>query len=183
MKRILTAVVLSVGISAAVFWAGPAIVERRINRMRQHVTWVPERVERLHRSLLIADLHADSLLWNHSLLEENDLGQVDVPQLIDGNVALQAFTVETKAPRGLNMLRNGDISDLALPLLLLERWPSQTWTSYKGRALYQARRKNHGRQHSSFSREEPTMRRPFNGRTGDFWDCLNNSRTQNYVVL
>jgi len=139
MKRILTAVVFFAGLAAAVFWTGPTIVERRINRVRRHATWIPQRVERLHRSLLIADLHADSLLWNRGLLEESGRGQVDVPRLIEGNVALQAFTVVTKAPRGLNMVRNDDTSDLVLPLILLERWPSQTWSSYKERALYQAR--------------------------------------------
>ena len=53
----------------------------------------------LHTRLRISDLHADSLLWDRDLLKENTWGHVDIPRLIKGNIALQAFSVVTKTPR------------------------------------------------------------------------------------
>jgi microsomal dipeptidase-like Zn-dependent dipeptidase len=51
-----------------------------------------------HQSLFVADLHADTLLWDRDLLERHERGHLDVPRMIDGNIALQAFTVFTKIP-------------------------------------------------------------------------------------
>lgn len=99
-----------------------------------------EAAAALHRSLWIADLHADSLMWNRSLLERHERGHVDIPRLIEGGVALQAFTVVSKAPWGLNIESNSDESDLTRVLFLAERWPPRTWTSLLERALYQAER-------------------------------------------
>jgi len=82
------------------------------------------------------------LLWDRDLLVKNTRGQVDIPRLVEGNVALQAFTIVTKVPRGLNYESNSDQSDMITLLAVLERWPVATWASLKERALYQARRLN-----------------------------------------
>lgn len=63
-----------------------------------------------------------------------------MPRLIEGNVALQVFSVPTKTPWGLNIKRNSDRSDQIFWLALAERWPLATWTSLTERALYQAHR-------------------------------------------
>ncbi|MGH9552353.1 MAG: hypothetical protein ACRD3W_23400, partial [Terriglobales bacterium] len=60
---------------------------------------VSEHAKELHQSLFIVDLHADSLLWDRDLLTRNSRGHADIPRLIEGNVALQAFTIVTKVPR------------------------------------------------------------------------------------
>ena len=120
--------------------AGPGFVEGRLNRVHSTVTWIADRAGELHRKIFIADLHADTLLWNRDLLKKNDRGHVDVPRLLKGNVALQVFSVVTKAPWGINMTRNADTSDLVLPLGILQRWPRRTWETLEERALYQARR-------------------------------------------
>jgi membrane dipeptidase len=86
------------------------------------------------------DLHADSLLWGRDLNRRGESGHVDVPRLIAGHVAIQAFTVVTKTPRGLNVQRNDDRTDMITPLAILSRWPPRTWGSLRERALYQARR-------------------------------------------
>jgi len=99
-----------------------------------------DRAGKLHRELLVADLHADTLLWNRDLLERGSWGHVDVPRLIEANVAVQAFTVVTKTPRGQNIESNSAASDNITLLALAERWPPSTWTSLLQRALYQARR-------------------------------------------
>jgi membrane dipeptidase len=94
----------------------------------------------LHASLWVADLHADSLLWGRNLLERSARGHVDVPRLIQGNVALQIFSLPTKTPWGLNIERNTDRGDQITWLAVAERWPLPTWKSLTARALFQARR-------------------------------------------
>ena len=68
--------------------------------------------------LWVADLHADSLLWGRDLLQRGTRGQVDVPRLIDGNVALQVLAATTQSPRHLNLERNDDRSDDVILLAL-----------------------------------------------------------------
>lgn len=94
----------------------------------------------LHKTLQIADLHADALLWGRDLLKRSSRGHVDIPRLIEGNVALQVFSVVTKTPRGLNIERNDDRTDNVLLLALAQRWPLDSWFSLRARALYQANR-------------------------------------------
>ena len=101
---------------------------------------VSDAARRLHRRLLVADLHADTLLWNRDLLARSPRGHVDVPRLLEGNVALQAFTVVTKTPRHLNIESNDDRTDNITLLAMAQHWPAATWFSLKERALHQARR-------------------------------------------
>ena len=65
---------------------------------------------------------------------------MDLPRLVEGGVALQAFTVVTKSPRGLNIERNDDRTDDITPLAIAQRWPTATWRSLRARALHQAAR-------------------------------------------
>jgi microsomal dipeptidase-like Zn-dependent dipeptidase len=119
----------------------PAIVDRRLNAVRgAAATPASDRAKALHQNLFIVDLHADTLLWDRDPAARNTRGHVDIPRLIDGNVALQAFTIVTKVPRGLNIERNSDQSDSITLLALAERWPISTWTSLKERVIYQASR-------------------------------------------
>ena len=94
----------------------------------------------LHSQLFIADLHADPLLWNRNLNERSRDGQVDVPRLLEGNVALQVFSVVTKTPKHMNTERNDDTTDDVQLLAFAQRWPPASWFSLKARALYQARK-------------------------------------------
>jgi Zn-dependent dipeptidase, microsomal dipeptidase homolog len=99
-----------------------------------------ERARELHERLWIADLHADSLLWGRDLLQRSDRGHVDVPRLIEGNVALQVLAVTTKSPRHLNIERNDDRSDDVLLLAIALGWPPATWRRLLPRALHLAAR-------------------------------------------
>jgi microsomal dipeptidase-like Zn-dependent dipeptidase len=99
-----------------------------------------DRARALHEGLLVADLHADSLLWGRDLLVRGDRGHVDVPRLIEGNVALQVLAVTTKSPRNLNIERNDDRTDDIVLLALAEGWPPATWRSLLARALHLAAR-------------------------------------------
>jgi microsomal dipeptidase-like Zn-dependent dipeptidase len=129
-------------VAAAGFFAVvPAQVDRALNTVAARPPYhASERARALHAALLVMDLHADTLLWGRDLLERSRRGHLDVPRLIEGNVAIQAFTVVTKTPRGQNIERNDDRTDPLFYLLLAQRWPPRTWGSLKERALYQAGR-------------------------------------------
>jgi membrane dipeptidase len=99
-----------------------------------------DRALALHKTLWVADLHADSLLWGRDLLQRGDRGQVDVPRLREGNVALQVLAATTKSPRHLNIERNDDRSDDVVLLALALGWPPATWRRLLPRALHLASR-------------------------------------------
>jgi membrane dipeptidase len=141
-KKILIALCALVLLGLGVFFfAVPAYVEKGMNRTLNPPPYrASERAVELHKRLLVADLHADSLLWDRDLLERAARGHVDVPRLIEGNVALQAFTIVTKTPRNMNIDNNGGDTDNITLLAMAERWPFAAWGSLKERALYQARK-------------------------------------------
>ncbi len=94
--------------------------------------------QQFYHSLTIADLHADTLLWGRNILNRSSFGHIDVPRLIDTNVALQVFSVVTKTPKGLNIKSNNDKSDNITLLALAQGWPWKSLGSLNERALYQA---------------------------------------------
>ncbi len=101
---------------------------------------VSENARAVHRELLVADLHADSLLWNRDLLDRGKYGHTDLPRLVEGGVALQVFGVVTKVPKGLNFERNTAETDRITALAMVSRWPPRSWFSLFERARYQARK-------------------------------------------
>jgi len=140
MKR-LRWLLLLVIILAAVFLALPGLVERHFNHTLHSPPYqVSAQAEALHRKLIVADLHADSLLWGRNLLRRSSRGHIDLPRLAAGNVGIQAFTVVTTSPRGLNIYKNSDSTDMIRYIAIAEGWPPRTWSSTKQRALYQAAR-------------------------------------------
>lgn len=117
----------------------PSIVESRNNKLLKPPPYHPSAAaQSLHKNLIVADLHADSLLWDRNLLKRSSRGHVDLPRLQDGNVAIQAFTLVTTSPRHLNIYKNSDSSDMIRWLALVQGWPPRTWNSPKQRALYEA---------------------------------------------
>ncbi len=121
---------------------GPGYVERGRNQVAEHAPYlISDRAQALHDSLVIGDWHADSLLWNRDLTERGVYGQVDLPRLIEGNVAVQVFSAVTKSPAGQNYDANSaDAFDNITPLVMAQLWPMRTWWSLFERALYQADR-------------------------------------------
>jgi membrane dipeptidase len=119
----------------------PPVVDSVFNGVfRIPATPPSQRTLALHSDLRIVDLHADTLLWGRNLLHRSDRGHVDVPRLLEGNVAIQVFTAVTKTPRGLNYERNDATSDNIFWLALAQRWPVRTWRSLTERALHLAKR-------------------------------------------
>ncbi|HEX5013766.1 MAG TPA: membrane dipeptidase [Candidatus Limnocylindrales bacterium] len=125
---------------------GQALVartERRLNPVAMSPPYVvSSRARDVHARATVVDLHADPLLWGRDLLVRGTRGHVDVPRLVEGNVALTVFGVATKSPRHLNIERNDDRSDDITFLALGRGWPPGTWRSLTARALLMARNLN-----------------------------------------
>ncbi len=142
MRRPAQIILLVICIAAAFFEEIPRIVDMTQNKLVNKPPYTAsDAALKLHRELIIADLHADSLLWGRDLLARSKTyGHVDIPRLADGNVALQVFSLPTKSPHGLNIESNEDKNDDIFWLAIVEHWPPRTWNSLTERALYQARR-------------------------------------------
>ena len=124
---------------AYLHWILPGQLEASINVRLPHEPYEPDSAAvALHESLFVADLHSDSLLWKRDLTKRADIGHMDIPRLIEGNVALQVFSATTKSPEGQNYERNdADSSDRITTLAMAQLWPFRTWNSIYERAAYQ----------------------------------------------
>src|SRR5258707_10758017 len=141
MKRLRWVAAVFAAVLVIAWFVLPRMVENRSNRVLHAVPYrASAAAEALHKRLLITDFHADSLFWGRNLLRRSTVGHVDLPRLVEGNVAIQAFTVVTRGPRHLNINQNSDSSDLVRYWAIADAWPPRTWNSPKQRALYQARR-------------------------------------------
>ncbi len=121
------------------FGIAPALVEAGMNRVvPAPLPRVTAQTRALHARLIIADLHADTLLWRRNLLDHADRGQVDLPRLQAGNVALQVFSSVTKTPRHQNYDANGADSDNITALAIAQLQPPRTWGSLLERSLWHA---------------------------------------------
>ena len=130
-----------VGFLVFLFFFAAAYTERTLNPVIKPPPYqVGERTKSLHEKLFVADLHADELLWNRDLNIDSPIAHVDVPKLLRGNVALQAFTVVTKTPRGLSIERNTPDTDNIFWLALAQWQPLENLFSLTKRALYQAKK-------------------------------------------
>src|SRR5689334_17861557 len=93
LRRVLLVVIALLVIA---WFVVPGIVESRMNKVLNSPPYrASAAAQALHNKLLVADLHADSLLWKRNLLERSTRGEVDIPRLQEGNVAIQAFTLVT----------------------------------------------------------------------------------------
>lgn len=134
---------LVVGVAVAAFLiVAPGHVEKSRNAVADHAPYpVGGAAKDLHASLTVGDWHADTLLWKRDPLELANRGQVDLPRLIEGNVAVQVFTAVTKSPAGQNYDSNSaDARDNITLLAVGQLWPARTWDSIFERAVYQAER-------------------------------------------
>jgi len=138
-SAILTTVVLAFVIVVAFVFAAPIIrtLDARLNGTDSPAP-TSARSQELHARLWIADLHCDATLWNRPLLERSPRGHVDLPRLIDGNVALQVFSLANKYPLGANYRRTPNGIDLMGTLAIANRWPRATWSSPLERVIHQA---------------------------------------------
>ncbi len=120
-------------------------LDARMNAITGSEMRITDRAKKLHASLLIVDLHADTLLWNRNLLVRNKRGHVDIPRLEDGNVAMQAFTIVSSVPKKSGAMKGIDQIGL---LSLVDFWPPQTWFSPRERVLHQIKKLEHATKNS-----------------------------------
>jgi len=116
--------------------------ERLLNRVsgEPEVVVSPDATA-LHRSSVVVDLHADSLLWGRDLARRSDVGHVDLPRLREGNVAIQMLTIVTHVPMWLDIERTDERwPDLITLLAIVNGWPFRTLSSRLERAVFQLER-------------------------------------------
>lgn len=114
----------------------------RFNRVVPHDPYpIRAEVQALHDSLVVADWHADTLLWKRDLLTASERGHVDLPRLQRGGVAVQVFTSVTRVPSGGTHLQDNETKgDKLRTLARVDRWPEETRSSLLARAQYHAQR-------------------------------------------
>lgn len=130
---------LLLGIVLFAFLFVPKIVDKTFNKVSAKPPYAVNRdAQMLYDSLdFVADMHCDALLWKRDLLQRNDFGSVDIPRMLEVHMALQAFTIVTKAPRNMNFDNNtGETDQITLPFILQAR-PIAAWFSLTERALTQ----------------------------------------------
>lgn len=117
-------------------------------RMNQHAGAQPPPMNAqalsLHSKLLVADLHAATLMWSRDLFAQGAPGHVDFPRLTDGGVALQVFSAASRLSWHGDLHRTaesgGPAFDLLTPLAIAQLWPPATWGNRLERVLYQGER-------------------------------------------
>jgi microsomal dipeptidase-like Zn-dependent dipeptidase len=130
---------LAAGIGIGVFVFGPGIVEGLQNgRVGKRPAAPSAEAAALHRSLVVADLHAGTLLWGRDLLQWGERGHVDLPRLEAGNVAVQVFATVTRATGGLGSA--APLQDPLWTLGLAQRWPLPALTDPLARADFYSTR-------------------------------------------
>ncbi len=139
MRRWLLRLLILLLVALAAFWIfAPGIAERSMNKVTGTTATASPRALALHKTLTIADLHSDTLLWKRDVLERAARGQVDLPRLEAGNVALQIFSSVTKTPKNQNYDSNSGNTDNITLLAFGQLQPIRTWTSILERSLWHA---------------------------------------------
>lgn len=139
MRKFLKWLAVLVMIAAAAFFIfAPGLTESAINKITPFTSKPSARAVALTKTLTIADLHSDTLMWKRDLLDRADRGHVDLPRLQQGNVALQVFSSVTKAPKNQNNDANGSDTDNITMLTVAQLQPPRTWNSLLQRSLWHA---------------------------------------------
>ncbi|MES2288733.1 MAG: dipeptidase [Pseudomonadota bacterium] len=138
MRKIFAWAALLLGIASIVFFGVlPPIVEGRMNVVAgPQPPAATARAAALHKTLQVADMHADTLMWKRDFMERGTRGQVDFPRLTEGNVALQILSSVTKTPKNQNYDSNSGDTDNITLLTIAQGQPPRTWTSLVERSLW-----------------------------------------------
>ncbi|MFM9828642.1 MAG: dipeptidase [Sphingomonas sp.] len=138
-RMLFGALALVILVAIGFFSFAPGIVERSMNKVVSvPLPKVSPATRGLHQTLHIADMHADTLLWRRNLLSRSAQGQVDLPRLLVGNVALQIFSSVSKTPKNQNYDANPANTDNITLLTIANGQPPRTWGSLLERSLWHA---------------------------------------------
>lgn len=139
MRKWLLGILALLVIAAILFFIlAPGMVEKSMNKVQPVALRITPRALALQKTLDVADMHADSLLWKRDLLTRSDRGQVDLPRLQAGHYALQVFSSVTKTPKHQNYDANSGDTDNITQLVIADLQPMRTWNSLLQRSLYHA---------------------------------------------
>ena len=154
-QDIIGLIVIALAVVGLLFGSGLVADRIEFYQNQVYATDLPRlspEAQRLHKSLFIVDLHADTMLWDRDLLKRSTHGHVDLPRLRSGGVALQVFAAVTKtpnkhtAPSGSRLLTgetecvSGDWVNMTGWLQVAQLRPLGVWYDLKKRAFYQADR-------------------------------------------
>jgi membrane dipeptidase len=143
-KILLPGIILISALAAGVHYIAPIVVQKKMMGDFNKELFSVKKGYDLHPNLFVADMHSDTLLWERDFFAKNDFGHVDLPRLMEGNVALQIFTIVTKAPKSMNISKtDGESLDRITPLSIVQMWPISTWFSLFSRAVHQISRLKH----------------------------------------
>ncbi len=137
-KWILGGLALIIIAAVTFFSLAPGFVEKSMNKVEPVAFKVTPRAEALQKTLDVADMHSDTLLWKRDLLTRSDRGMVDLPRLQAGHFALQVFSSVTKTPKNQNYDANSGDTDNITSLVIADLQPTRTWGSLLERSLYHA---------------------------------------------
>ncbi|MGX5201053.1 dipeptidase [Aliikangiella sp. IMCC44632] len=139
-KILLLAVIVLVTAYLCVTFFAPTIIDKKYNQTVNHYPYSASAPAfKLYQSLtFIADLHSDALLWKRNLLNKHDYGHGDIPRMVEANIALQAFTIVNKVPKGLNFNQNHANSDIITSLFMAQGRPIKSWFGLAERVLAQS---------------------------------------------
>ena len=113
---------------AGFFGLAPMYTEKSMNKIEGSGQWpVSAAAKAMHKRLVIADMHGDTLLWKRRIDDAADRGHIDLPRLEAGNVALEVFSSVTKTPKGQNYQSNTDKTDNITLLAIAQMQPMKTW--------------------------------------------------------
>ena len=136
-KRVWIPVAAAAMAAIGFFGIAPGYIEASMNRIDgQELIAVGPEAEALHKSLLVVDLHSDTLMWRRDLTQPSSRGHEDLARLQRGNVTLQVFASTTKSPKGQNYDSNSGDSDNITLLTIAQLQPRRTWTSLLERSLW-----------------------------------------------
>jgi microsomal dipeptidase-like Zn-dependent dipeptidase len=139
-RRRLLGAALALGLLGAGWTLLARELEGLVNRVEPvSLPNVSPRARALHARSLVADLHADSLLFERDLLERGRHGHVDLPRLREGGVGLQVFAVPTIVPLGANIDRTERGRLDLIGLAGVVQLSPMAWRGATGRALQRAR--------------------------------------------
>jgi len=121
--------------------------DEELNPVRhKEATGVRESTKELHRTLMLADLHADTLMLDRGgkkgIQKRHDYGHADVPRWREGNVGFQMLTVATITPKPYSEHLNGGwiLPNAQWVLASFQGWPPSTWANSRKHGLYQAKK-------------------------------------------
>ena len=142
MKKFLLTLLGLVAILLAAFLIfAPAEFEKQTNMVDgKPLPEIRAEAQKLHDSLMIIDLHGDTLLWKRKITDSVDRGHIDLDRMEAGNVGLQVFSSVTKTPKGQNYDSNSGDTDNITLLAITQLQPMRTWFSLLERQLYHAQK-------------------------------------------